>query len=177
MVLLGALMPDLPVLTFYFVCRYILGMSDDKIWQDVYYRDRWFNLFACFHSIPLTGALLVLGLGLGSHGTALFGASMLLHNLADLPVHAKDAHRHFFPFSNYRFKSPLSYWNPRYWGRVVAAGELLLLVGCSVYMYPALVTWWTKAAVVTANLAYLVGYFAVYYGPYGEHVFNSMAPD
>ena len=176
-VLLGAVMPDLPVLAFYFVCRFVLGMSDETIWKDVYYRDRWFNLFATFHSIPLTAGLSLLGVALASPGLALFGASMCLHNIADLPLHARDAHRHFFPFTNYRFKSPVSYWNPRFWGRVVAAGEVLLLAGCSVYLYPALVTTWAKGAVLFVNLLYVVAYLAFYFGPYGDRVFGSIAPD
>lgn len=176
-VLLGALMPDLPVLIFYFVCRFGLGFSDERIWQDIYYRDQWFNLFASFHSIPLTGTLLALGVGIGSHTLALFGASMLLHNLADLPLHAKDAHRHFYPLSNYRFKSPISYWNPTHWGRVTAAFESLLLLGCSAYMYPLLVNGWSKIALVVVNVAFVGGYLAVYWGRYGDHLFKSMSPE
>lgn len=176
-VLLGALLPDLPVLAFYFVCRFILGFADDEIWQDIYYRDRWFNLFATFHSIPLTAGLGVLGVALGLHWVALLGASMCLHNIADLPLHAKDAHRHFFPFSNYRFKSPVSYWNPKYWGRVAAAGEMMLMVACSVYLYPALVTAWAKGALLVVNLAWVVGYFAFYFGPFGKGVFGTMEPE
>jgi len=176
-VFLGALMPDLPVLAFYFVCRFLLGLSDDEIWKDVYYRERWFNVFATFHSIPLTAAIAGIGLALGSPAMALFGASMCLHNIVDLPLHANDAHRHFYPLSNYRFKSPVSYWNPRHWGRIAAAGEMVVLAACSVYLFPALVTTWAKAALVFANIAYLVGYLAFYYGPYGDSVFGSIAPD
>lgn len=176
-VFLGALMPDLPVLAFYFVCRYILGLSDDEIWKDVYYRDRWFNVFATFHSIPLTAGLCGLGIAVGSHALALFGASMCMHNLVDLPLHAKDAHRHFFPFSNYRFKSPISYWNPTYWGRVVAAGEMALLAACSFTLYPVLVSPWAKGALLFANAAFVVAYVAFYLGPYGDAVFGSIAPD
>ncbi|MFB6350275.1 MAG: hypothetical protein ABEN55_22165, partial [Bradymonadaceae bacterium] len=170
-------MPDLPVLAFYFVCRFFFDLSDDEIWKDVYYQDRWFNVFATFHSIPLTAGLCGLGIALGSLPVALFGASMCLHNVVDLPLHANDAHRHFYPLSNYRFKSPISYWNPRYRGRIAAAGEMLILVVCSVYLFPALVTTWAKAALVVANLAYVVGYWAFYYGPYGDAVFGSIAPD
>ncbi len=176
-VLLGAVLPDLPVLAFYFVCRFILGLSDETIWKDVYYRDRWFNLFATFHSIPLTAGLCVLGVVVGTPWVALLGASMCLHNIADLPLHAKDAHRHFFPFSNYRFKSPISYWNPTHWGRVVAAGEMMLVVAGSVYLYPALITPWAKPVLVIVNVVYVVGYFAFYFGPFGDRVFGSMAPD
>lgn len=176
-VLLGAILPDLPVLAFYFICRFFFGFSDDKIWKDLYYRDRWFNLFATFHSIPVTAGLCLLGVGLGVNWLALLGASMLLHNIVDLPIHANDAHRHFFPITNYRFKSPISYWNPRFWGRIVAAAELVLLMVCSFYLFPMLVTWWAKAVVVVANLIFVVCYGAFYLAGYGKELFQSMAPD
>lgn len=176
-VLLGAVAPDLPVLAFYFVCRFVLGLSDETIWQDVYYEDRWFNVFATFHSLPVTLAVCGLGLALQIPWLTLLAASMVLHNLADFPLHAKDAHRHFYPLSNYRFKSPVSYWNPRFWGRVAAAGEVLILVACSAYMYPRLVNWWAKAAVLSVDIVYVGCYAAFYLGPYGKNVFNSMAPD
>lgn len=176
-VLLGAVGPDLPVLAFYFVCRFLFGMSDETIWQDLYYEDRWFNVFATFHSIPVTGAICAAGVALGLPWLALLAGSMVLHNVADLPLHAEDAHRHFYPLSNYRFKSPISYWNPQFWGRVVAAGEVLLLVACSAFMYPRLVTWWAKASVLAVNFVYLGCYAAFYLGPYGDRVFNSIAPD
>ena len=176
-VLLGAVLPDVPVLAFYFVCRFFFGLSDEKIWKDVYYREPWFSLVALFHSIPLTGALCLAGIAAGSPWVALLGASMLLHNVADMPLHAKDAHRHFYPLSNYRFKSPISYWNPTFWGRIVAAGEVVLLAGCSLYLYPALVTTWAKGAVIFANILYVGCYVAFYLGPYGKRIFQSMAPD
>jgi len=39
-------------------------------------------------------------------------ASMFLHCLADFPLHTEDAHRHFWPFSDFRLDIGISYWNP-----------------------------------------------------------------
>lgn len=52
--------------------------------------------------------------------------SLLLHACADFPLHHDDAHRRFFPFSDYRFSSPVSYWDPRHHGAWGASVELAL---------------------------------------------------
>ena len=36
-----------------------------------------------------------------------------------------DAHRHFYPLSDYRFISLVSYWDPRHYGTVAMPAELL----------------------------------------------------
>ena len=50
--------------------------------------------------------------------------AMLLHGLADLPLHHDDAHRQLWPLSDWRYASPLSYWDPRHYGHWVALAEL-----------------------------------------------------
>lgn len=73
-----------------------------------------------------------LGLGGAKAWTILF-ASMLLHMLADLPLHHDDGHRHFWPISNWRFESPVSYWDPNHYGLYAGAAELVLFVSCYFY--------------------------------------------
>ncbi|WP_419857635.1 hypothetical protein [Candidatus Palauibacter irciniicola] len=68
---------------------------------------------------------------------ALFVASMILHALGDLPLHREDAHRHFFPFSDWRFTSPVSYWDPDHYGGYAAIGEVLLVLAVSVFLFRA----------------------------------------
>lgn len=53
----------------------------------------------------------------------------------DLPLHYDDAHRHFMPFSDWRFESQVSYWDPRRGGALGAALELLALVGASAVLW------------------------------------------
>ena len=54
---------------------------------------------------------------------------MALHCLGDLPLHNEDAHAHFFPFSTWHFRSPVSYWDPRHFGLVTASAEALFVAG------------------------------------------------
>jgi len=61
-------------------------------------------------------------------------ASASLHMLCDLPVHHDDGHRHFLPISNWRFESPVSYWDPEHFGLVFAALELIFALAGLVYV-------------------------------------------
>src|SRR4030095_7099025 len=85
------------------------------------------------HSLPLTLAALLLAWRLGyPRLTALF-AGMALHIPGDFFLHHDDAHRHFFPFSNWRFASPVSYWDPRHYGLIAGPLEIAAVIaGCFV---------------------------------------------
>ena len=90
---------------------------------------------------------------------ALF-TSMLLHALGDLPLHHDDAHRHFFPFLDWRFSSPISYWNPDFHGHWVSLIEAIAVIAASVLLYlrnPCFRPW-----VVSIAVAYL-GYWIYVY--------------
>ena len=52
----------------------------------------------------------------------------LLHIALDFPLHADDAHRHFWPVSDWRFFSPVSYWDPAHNGLVGGGIETLSLL-------------------------------------------------
>ncbi|MDE2944236.1 MAG: hypothetical protein OXT63_08490 [Gemmatimonadota bacterium] len=158
-VALGAVAPDLPMLVFYFWERLARGVSEGRIWSERYFDPGWQVVFDIPSSIPLLvlalGILLVL---IGRRSTAgrippaevtaaprparltawaLFVASMIIHALGDLPLHREDAHRHFFPFSDWRFTSPVSYWDPDHYGGYAAIGEVLLVLAVSVFLFRA----------------------------------------
>ena len=56
-----------------------------------------------------------------------FSLSMCLHFIVDFFTHNDDAHRHFLPLSDYRFESPISYWDRDHYGELGGAIELALL--------------------------------------------------
>ena len=120
------------------------------------------NVFAIGNSMPL--ALLGLGIFLWQKrpaGAALF-ASMLLHHLADLPLHHDDAHRHFWPLSDYRFISPVSYWDPDHFGNYGALLETGLLLLASVVIWRRAKSIWAKSILVLISMAYCYGYVRLY---------------
>ncbi|MDY6783360.1 MAG: hypothetical protein SW833_12595 [Cyanobacteriota bacterium] len=159
---LGAIVPDFPIFVFYFVAKVILHLPERQIWSQAYYQPFWQTGVALFHSIPLAAIALCLCLYGGWKPGAIFFGSAIFHSLLDLPVHNDDAHRHFFPFSNYRFISPFSYWDPNHYGRIVAAIELLLVLGVTPVVFALLKTWPSKILLITINVVYVVGYLRFY---------------
>ncbi|MYA32179.1 MAG: hypothetical protein F4164_03310 [Gemmatimonadales bacterium] len=158
-VALGAVAPDLPMLVFYFWERLARGVSEGRVWSERYFDPGWQVVFDIPSSIPLLGIALCILLALiGRRSTAghipsagvaaaprrakltaatLFIASMIIHALGDLPLHREDAHRHFFPFSDWRFTSPVSYWDPEHYGGYSAVGEVILVLAVSVFLFRA----------------------------------------
>lgn len=134
-IVLGAVLPDLPILVLWAFER-LRGRGDEEIWREVYPTTPWIQLIHGAHSIPL--ALLGLGAAaaLGSLPGMGFFASVLLHSLLDVPFHVHDAHRHFLPFSSWRFVSPLSYWDVRHHGRVVGCAEAVVVTLACAWLWP-----------------------------------------
>ena len=97
--------------------------SEADIWNILYHNADWQMFFDVFNSFPLAA----MGLGIAivwkyPRVTAFFGG-ILLHIAGDFPFHQADAHRHFYPFSDWRFISPISYWDPNSMGHIVSAIE------------------------------------------------------
>ena len=131
-VTLGALLPDLPMFGFFAYERFWVRATGREIWSTLYFADHWQFCFDIFNSIPLAILLMAVCKAYGSRWGSLCAASALLHMLCDLPVHHDDAHRHFLPVSDWRFISPVSYWDFRHYGQVVVWIELALALGACV---------------------------------------------
>ena len=155
-ILAGALLPDASLFVMWGYAKFT-GVAEATIWSELYYSDFWQQAGAMTNSIPVFLFTALLGLWLGGRmglqadvrsfpsnggsppgltGTALllFSLSALLHALADLPLHHDDGHPHFWPFSNWIFSSPVSYWDGAHHGNIwrpvelCLAGVLLLLL-------------------------------------------------
>ena len=128
----GALLPDLPMFGFY-VYQKVIGSPERQIWSTLYFADHWQLLFDFFNSIPLALLVITICVYLRSPIGVLIAASAMLHMLCDFPLHHDDAHRHFWPL-NWRFESPISYWDPAHHGRLFAIIELLFAIGASLFV-------------------------------------------
>ena len=159
---IGALLPDIPIFIFYFVAKYIYKLPESKIWSEAYYQPLNQDIVALFHSIPLA----LIGLGICFYLDWQFGtilcASMICHSLLDLPVHHDDAHRHFFPFSDYRFISPVSYWDINHYAKYVAGIEVLLVLIANPFAMSLLKSPFTKGLVILIDLIYVFFYVRFY---------------
>ena len=154
--LVGAVVPDVPMFVFWAVETLVLRNPQTDIWRDRYYLPEWQNLFDLFNSVPI--ALLLLGVGylLKSEGLIVCCFSLLLHAAGDFFLHHDDGHRHFFPLSNFVFRSPVSYWDPAHYGGVVSVVEVLATVVASAYLFPRLRTSIAKAMLIVVNTLNLI---------------------
>lgn len=155
----GALAPDAPMLLFYLVERLGRGAPERLIWSELYFDPGWQGFFDVFNSVPLFALLALVAWRLGSSAALAFFAAAALHCLTDLPLHREDAHAHFLPFSDWRFVSPVSYWDPRHGGRLFVALELLgTLTGALVLARRDEPRGWRAVGLVT--LACYLGFIA-----------------
>lgn len=162
-ILAGALLPDLPIFGFYLWNRFFMDASERVIWGDLYFRASWQSLFDVFNSIPLAALGALAAWWAGSRGWLLFFASLALHALLDLPLHRADAHRHFLPFSDWRFESPVSYWDPAHYGAWSSAFEILAVIAASGVLWRVYPRTAPRAILALICMLSLAGWF-VFHG-------------
>ncbi len=131
----GALLPDAPIVAFYAYQKLWRGMPEAWIWSEGYYLPQWQAFFDVFNSLPLILVGLLAARAAGSVLLAAGFASMGVHVLGDLPLHHDDAHRHLFPFSDWRFESPVSYWDPAHHGALAGLIESISVLTVALWMY------------------------------------------
>lgn len=134
-VIVGAVLPDAPMFLFYFVEKVIRQTPEQVIWRQSYYQSHWQNFIDLFNSLPLMFIGVLIAGWIGSRVGLLLFSSMMLHVAGDLPLHHDDAHRHFFPISNWRFESPVSYWDSKHYGDIVSVLEILVVVVSCIWLF------------------------------------------
>ncbi len=157
-VAIGGLLPDLPMFLFYGIEK-LKGTPERVIWRQAYYEPGWQNFIDLFNSIPLLLVGLGLAFWLGSRSSVLLFVSMLLHIAGDLPLHHDDGHRHLFPLSDWRFESPVSYWDPNHYGNIVTVVEVLAVIAGCALLLTCYHSWAGRIGVGIVGALY-VAYFA-----------------
>jgi hypothetical protein len=157
----GSVAPDLPLilLTFIYIGadtwagRSMLPEASPAesyvayLFDYLFFHNRWvMTLHNLFHG-PL---MILFYLAAGYWGWKLgrrwapalfwFALSCGLHTAIDIPLHTDDGPLLLFPFYwEERFRSPISYWDPAYYGRLWFPLEHLVMFGLLIYL---LITWW-----------------------------------
>ena len=178
-VLAGAFAPDLGVYGL-FAWSKVAGVPEAEVWRGIYFSEPMQTVQAVFNSVPLYAMLLIAGMALlapagrrvaaggpdlpkpdwrgfvGSRSLlGLFALAALVHLAGDLPLHADDAHRHFWPLADWRFHSPVSYWDRDHYGGVFSIIEATLGVVLAVVLFRRFHAWWVRALCVLAILTYV----------------------
>ena len=153
-VLIGSLFPDLAIYFWAPWQRWGLGRDWGAIWDLHYFESFMQTLIAAFNSVPIFGLILLMGYGL-SHGAGasrragqvmmLFALAALVHIALDAPVHASDAYRHVWPISDWRFHSPLSYWERSHHANWVSIVEALFVLGLTIILWRRFAALWVQA--------------------------------
>lgn len=133
-VFIGSLIPDLAIYLWAPYQYLVNGVSGKDMWGELYFQPQMQNLIAWFNSVPIYALLALIGFKARSNFWGkmifVFALAALIHIATDLPVHAEDAYRHFWPITDWRFYSPLSYWDSNHHSHWVSLFEAFLALGC-----------------------------------------------
>lgn len=161
-IVIGSILPDAPMFVFYFTEKVLRSTPEAVIWSTAYYQEHWQNFIDLFNSLPLIGLGLLITGWVGSKAGMLLFGSMMLHVFEDLPLHHEDAHRHFFPFSDWRFFSPVSYWDPDHYGTLVTQLEILTVIASCVILFFFYRSLAGKTSISLIGLCYLAYFIYVF---------------
>lgn len=162
----GSLAPDAILYGLYAWARFVQGLDDQRIFRVEYFSDAWQAVLAIGNSAPLYMLILIVGVIARVRWLWLFAASALLHVATDLPLHHDDGHSHFWPFTMWKFTSPVSYWDPAHYGHIIMPLEMLLFIACGVFLFRRFTSTYARIGVGLAISAQLAGfaYWAFVFG-------------
>jgi len=152
---LGGLAPDVPAFALVLWAALVQRRGAEEIFGALYFSPAWQAVMAPSHSVALWTAGLAAAVLLRRPLAVAFAASGLLHQVFDFAFHAEDAHRHLWPFSDWRFISPVSYWDPAHHAGVVAPLETLAALGLAAWLATVYRTRWARVALALLALTYV----------------------
>ncbi|MEM1388495.1 MAG: cobalamin biosynthesis protein CobQ [Pseudomonadota bacterium] len=144
----GALAPDLSLYVMAGWSLYVLDIPPQVVFRELYYTDAWQQVFAIDNSFILWGLGLAWALWARRPLVVAFTAAALLHLALDFPLHNDDARMHFWPLTDWKFESPISYWNGAQGGQWVGALEASASCVCAAILWRRLDALWIRAWVV-----------------------------
>jgi len=158
-IIVGSLLPDLAITLWAPYQAIVNGVSGTKMWDELYFEAPMQNLIAWFNSIPIYAGLLLIGFLARSKtwGKLLMVLALaaLIHIATDMPVHAEDAYRHFWPVSDWRFYSPLSYWDLDHHAAWVGKVDVAIALACIAVLWQRHALRWTRIILGVAAMFYL----------------------
>ena len=153
----GSLLPDIPMFIFWVIMS-LLGTSQTLIFGYYYFTPEWQVFFNIFNSFLITLILFLLFLKLRNLNWMLFSISMFIHQAFDFLLHRQDAHAHFFPLTNWKFISPISYWERDYYGGIFGIIETITAVICAIYIFKELESKWSKLFLILGTGSLFFGH-------------------
>ncbi len=162
--IVGALLPDAAIFAL-FGWAVLTGVPQSELWGRIYFSEPMLTFTAIGNSAPLYGAIALLGWFWARARTGeplptlpaltVLGLAALTHLAGDFPVHVDDAHPHFWPFSDWRFRSPISYWDSAHHGRAFGAFEAALGLSLAVILMRRFKALWVRGLLAISVVGYL----------------------
>jgi hypothetical protein len=164
---LGGFFPDFSVFVMVAVAR-LTGLGGGNLWRQpdgLYWQEPWQFLSAVSNSMPLWAAMALFAWQAGARMermkpvasvAMLFALGCLLHVLLDFPVHTDDAHVHFWPFTDWRFHSAVSYYQRDHFGGIVGAVEMIAGLAMAAFLVVRFRQWSVRILAVLMAVPYFL---------------------
>lgn len=143
----GALLPDASLYVMGSVAIFVLHIPPNVVFDELYFSPAWQTVFAIDNSFVVWGALCVAALLARVPWAMALTRAALLHLLLDMPLHHDDGRPHFWPFTNWVFESPVSYWDRTNGANWVAPVEAVLSVVAATLLWRARLGPWITVGV------------------------------
>jgi LexA-binding, inner membrane-associated putative hydrolase len=161
---LGGLIPDVPMYAIVLTLK-VIGVPAFFIFNVLYFQNWWQIANAIGHSLIMWPLLAILCWLLRQRTServqfwltfiAVLASSATLHSVVDFLCHREDAHMHFWPLTWWKFTSPISYWNPLYFGRYVSVAEAVTGIAMAVYLFRTYANKFTRILLALAVFCYV----------------------
>lgn len=154
--ILGGLAPDVPMFALVLFSTRLVGIPQHEVFGDLFYSHSWQAVFAVDHSFFVWGLLLALGHWRRHLILTAFAGAGFLHAATDFITHHDDARRQFWPVSDWVFRSPVSYWDPNYYGGIIGVFEVGLAGALTVLLCLRLRQWRERLLVLGVSAPLLI---------------------
>ena len=134
-IITGGFLPDIPTYIFFVVHTFILGTAQSLMWDTLYFDSAWTPFITLSHSLLLWPILLLLAKVLKQKILFWISASAFAHSVLDFFVHHDDAYRHFWPLSDWKFLSPVSYYDPNHFGTLFGLVDFAVVILLLAYLH------------------------------------------
>jgi hypothetical protein len=157
-VFIGSVIPD----AFIYVCwlwlTFVQREPQSRIWNEIYFDVPMQITASLFNSIPLYLGLAAIGwvmrAKIWGKLVLFFALAALIHIAFDLPVHNDDAYAYFKPFTDWRFISPLSYWDIDHHAGIISVIESIIGIASIIILWRRFPKLWVKLLLLLLGLLY-----------------------
>ena len=152
-VFIGSVIPDSFIYVAWIVLTFFMQVEQEIIWREIYFDDPMQTIAAIFNSVPLYLLVLLIGFlnrqKLWGKAVMFFGLAALSHIALDFPVHNHDAYAHFWPLSEYRFFSPVSYYEEHLHGDLVGTVDAAIAIISCLVLWRRFEKHWVRGILAT----------------------------